>query len=284
MLQALIIWNDFPFSDGTHPMLTRRRRRNQLGRLHYYGIDSDVRSLELLKRFAPELKDALAYYARIIDQEKKRQPGSQVENRSFKVDGWGYAMPARGTLGPPHGNPVVQQAPGTTPPAIMCPGDCLGICLFAHGAIMTPRYGYHWINDLDFFVNRARIDGKPEEQRRIWGEFLHFDPPPRCALGCRVHGDVRPEEPAARHRRGWCVQMSEYLFDGYLIRPRDGQQHQYELGFHHLGELSIATPADVSLRPALNPDGSPWEPFGYYRKNTVKQRRAGVFHRRHVAG
>ncbi len=273
MLQALIIWNDFPFSDGTHPMLNGGGARNQLGRLHYYGIDSDVRSLELLKRFAPELKDALAYYARIIDQEKKRQPGSQVENRSFKVDGWGYAM-LRGAgpwdrrmetlLSSKHLN----YAPGDH-----VSGDCLGICLFAHGAIMTPRYGYHWINDLDFFVNRARIDGKPEEQRRIWGEFLHFDPHrdvPSAVAYTEMCGR-RSQQPGIARQERWCVQMSEYLFDGYLIRPRDGQQHQYELGFHHLGELSIATPADVSLRPALNPDGSPWEPFGYYRKNTGKE-------------
>lgn len=42
--------------------------------------------------------------------------------------------------------------------------DCLGICLFAHGAIMTPRYGYHWVNDWDFVVNRLRLDEDREAQ------------------------------------------------------------------------------------------------------------------------
>src|SRR5581483_7286447 len=41
-----------------------------------------------------------------------------------------------------------------------------------------------------------------------------------------------------------------------------------EWGFRNLGELSIATPNNAPLAPVQNDDGTPWDPFGYYRKNT----------------
>lgn len=75
-------------------------------------------------------------------------------------------------------------------------------------------------------------------------------------------------KPGPARQERWCVQLPEYLFDVFLVRPRDGGQHTFEWGFHNLGEAAVVQPANVDLQPATNPDGTPWDPVGYYRKNT----------------
>ena len=121
---------------------------------------------------------------------------------------------------------------------------------------------------MDLLVNRVRING--QEAEHIWGDFLHFDDHPQMpsAVAATDMCTTRSTTPGLARQRRWCMQLKEYLLDVYLIRPRDGKEHRCQWGFSNLGEVSIATPAGLTLQPAVNADGSPWDPLGYYRKNS----------------
>ena len=205
----------------------------------------------------PEENTLIARYEKIIRQEQQRQPGSIVENRSFKVDGWGYAM----LRGPGFWDRRMETLLASKHLKFdlgdHVSRDCLGLCLFAHGALLTPDYGYHWMNDVDLLVNRVRIDG--QEAKHIWGDFLHFDDHPQMpsAVAATDMCTTRSTTPGLARQQRWCVQLKEYLLDVDLIRPRDGKEHRCQWGFRNLGEVSIATPAGLTLQPAVNADGSP---------------------------
>jgi hypothetical protein len=221
----------------------------------------------------PEETDTIEFFGKVIDQEAGRKPGSLVENRSFKADGWGYSM-----LRGPGSWDQRMETLLSSKHLLLYPGDhvsddALGICLYAHGALMTPRYGYHWLGYPDFLLNRARIDGETKEdpgQQAIWGSFLHFDPNPEMpsAIAYTDMPGERSTRPGRARQERWCVQLPEYLFDAYFIRMRDNSSHVLQWGFRNLGEMAVVTPANAPLTPAKNPDGSPWDPFGYYRRNT----------------
>jgi hypothetical protein len=76
------------------------------------------------------------------------------------------------------------------------------------------------------------------------------------------------QQPGMAREERWCVQCPEYLFDAFFMKPRDGKEHLLQWGFHNVGEMTLVTPGAIELKPAKNKDGSPWDPFGYYRKNT----------------
>ena len=90
MMKSLIMWNDFPFSDGMHPMLNGGGATNQLGRLPG-PVAGEPQSLTLLKEMFPQEKEAIARYTKIIEQEKSRKPGSLVEKKNSLIPrclGW----------------------------------------------------------------------------------------------------------------------------------------------------------------------------------------------------
>jgi len=272
MLNALVMWNDFPFSDGVHPMLNGGGAANQLSRFFEYSSGVFVSlSLKLLREIFPERTDLISRYEKIIEQEANRRPGSYVENRSFKVDGWGYAM-LRGP-GPwdSRMETLLSSKKLNSNPADHVSNDALGLCLFAHGTLMTPRYGYHWIGYPAELLNRVTIDGLEAKglEPVIWGDFLHFDDHPQLpsAIAYTEMAERRKTAPGLARQERWTIQLPEYLFDGYFVYPRDGQTHTFEWGHRNLGEVAVVLP-EVSLTPAKNDDGTPWEPFGYYRQNT----------------
>ena len=260
-LDSLHIWNQFPFSDGLHPMLNGGGPTNQLGR--------DPLAMSLLQSMYPQ-DPKIAKYQTIINQENNRQPGSSVNNWSYKVDGWGYAM----LRGPGPWDSRIETLLSSKhllyDPGDHVSNDSLGLVIFANGAMMTPRYGYHWINDRSLFVNRVWIDRLTEpDLYRFWGDFYHFDDN-RSLPSAVAYTDMARSwsaTPGLAHQERWLVQLPEYLFDSYFVKPRDGQVHIFEWGYRNLGNLGIVTPG-ISLSQAYNPDGSLWDPFGYYRNNT----------------
>lgn len=169
MLNALVMWNDFPFSDGIHPMLNGGGSVNQLGR---YGGDTDPldpESLRLLREIFPAETNLISRYQNIIQQEVTRRPGSFVGNRSFKVDGWGYAMLRGPGTWDARMETLLSSKKLESNPGGYVSNDSLGVCLFAHGALMTPRYGYNWIGYPALLLNRVMID---RQDPAIWGDFL----------------------------------------------------------------------------------------------------------------
>jgi hypothetical protein len=265
MLSALIMWMDFPFSDGFHPMLNQGGAVNQLGRLENWHSDGP-KGLRLLKSIFPDETETIQFFSRIIDQENNRTPGSMVDNRSFKVDGWGYSM-----LRGPGSWDTRMETLLSSKHLIFNPGDhvsndALGVCLYANGALMTPRYGYHWIGYPALILNRATVDSQNPE---IWGSFYHFDDNEHfpSAIAYTDMARTNRTTPGVAHQERWNIQMPEYLFDAYFLKPLDGQEHSFEWGFRNLGEVAINKP-QIELVPATNADGTPWDPWGYYRTNT----------------
>ena len=141
-------------------------------------------------------------------------------------------------------------------------------CVSSLTVLLTPRYGYHWINDVDLLVNRVRIDGK--EAEHIWGDFVHFDDDARIpsAVAATEMCTTRNTTPGVARQERWCVQLKEYLLDVYLVRPRDGKEHGCEWGFRNLGEVSIANPAGL----ALFPPSTPTAPLGTRWGTTARTR------------
>lgn len=263
LLKALVLWNDFPFSDGLHPMLNRGGGNNQLGR------QDDA--FKLLVELFPEQTDLIQRYRTIIDQEKKRAPGTTVDNRSFLAEGWGYAMLRGPGTWDSRMETLIASKKILSTPGDHTSRDTLGIVIFANGAIMTPRYGYDWRSSAFPLLNMVRID---HEEPAYWGDFLHFDPDPNLPSAVAFTDMAVPYQTApglARQER-WLVQLPEYLFDAYFVRPNDGQSHVYEWGYRNLGE--VAPLASVPLNEVKNADGTPWEPFKDYLKNTSQRGQA----------
>jgi outer membrane protein assembly factor BamB len=259
MLNAAVMWNDFPFSDGVLPMLNGGGAVNQIPRL---GEDLDV-----LREVFPTETNFISRYQEIAQQEASRSPGTFVGNRSFKVDGWGYAMLRGPGSWDARMETLLSSKKLNFDPGDHVSNDSLGLCLFAHGALMTPRYGYHWIGYPALLINRDMID---RQDPRIWGDFLHFDDDPSLPSAIAYTDMATPHEttPGVARQERWDIQMPEYLFDAFFVKPRDGQAHSVEWGFKNLGEVAIASPP-VTLTPALEDDGvTSWDPFGYYRQNT----------------
>lgn len=207
----------------------------------------------------------------MIQQEEKRRPGSRVDNWSWKINGWGSAR-----LRGPGAWDRRMETLLSSKHLLRAPGDhvshdCLGLCLFAHGANLSPRYGYDWRGYPDFLLNRGRIDDLKDAA--VWGDFLPFDGHPEIpsAAAYTDRCGKESDKPGPARQERWCVQFPEYLFDAYLMKPRDGREPLLQLGFHNIGEAAVVTPAGAPLSPAKNPDGTPWDPFGHYRKETGRE-------------
>lgn len=253
-------------------MLNGGGAKNQLTRLPGDPYDPlNPISLQLLRKVFPTETNLIERYERIISQEVTRTPGSFVDNRSFKVNGWGYAM-LRG-VGPwdKRMETLLSSKKLNFDPDDHVSNDALGICLFAHGALMTPRYGYHWLGYPALLLNRVGIDRKEPlgKEPKVWGDFLHFDSDPQLPSAIAYTDMAEPHQttPGLARQERWNIQMPEYLFDAYFVNARDNRPEIIEWGFRNLGEVSIVSP-QVTLSPAKNDDGTPWDPFGYYRENT----------------
>ena len=223
IIDCLEMWNAIPFSNGRHTNLNRGGA---------YGPYPRQEDLDCLKQFAPEETELINKFENIICQEENRTPGSMVDNWSFKIDGWGYSM-----LRGPGSWDNRMETLLSSKNLLYNPGDhvswdCLGFCLYSHGVIMTPRYGYYWIGYPDFLLNCGRIDSPTTETstQEIWGDFLHFDDNsimPSAIAYTDMCGPYSTDPGIARQER-WCIQLPEYLFDAYFFKTRDETSHLFQ--------------------------------------------------------
>ncbi|MBI1863645.1 hypothetical protein HYS03_00295, partial [Candidatus Woesebacteria bacterium] len=259
ILKSLVMWNEFPFSDGSFPMLNGGGAVNQLTRA--YG-----NAFALLKLMYPDRTDLISYFQNTINQENSRKAGSTVDNQSFKIDGWGYAM----LRGPGSWDTRMETLLSSKHlgfyPGDHVSGDGMGIVAFANGTILTPRYGYDWRGYPYLLLNKVMID---RSEPGFWGDFVHFDPDPNTpsAVATTEMAASWSTTPGMAHQERWNVQLPEYLFDTFIVKPRDGAVHRIEWGYRNMGELAISNPT-VALSDAKDPSGADWDPFGYYITNT----------------
>jgi hypothetical protein len=166
---------------------------------------------------------------------------------------------------------LIASKKGQFDPAHHMSRDCMSLWFYAHGAIMTPRYGYHWINPpCAVMYNQVMINKIGND---YWGWFSHFDDHPEMpsAVAVTDMATTYSHQPGFASQQRWVVQLPEYAFDLFEIKPREDGEHCYAWGYRNLGELAIVSPAGTELKPVLGPDGKPWDPLGFYRKNTGKE-------------
>jgi len=211
---------------------------NQLSR----GYHGDIRTLEEL---FPEDQESITLYKRIAEQELNRAPGDVIDNHSFVIHGWGYAMLRSENGSWDRGMETLLSSKYLlSDPGDHVSHDGLGIVVYGLGAILTPRYGYSWIGYLPPFLNQVMVDDNRENG--YYGSFWHFDGRKElpCAVAHTGEGIDSSELPFRRSR--WDIQFPEYLFDAYFIDAKDGALHQYDWCFINMGDLEIVEPADLS--------------------------------------
>jgi hypothetical protein len=261
---------EFAFSNGNVPHLNGGGCWNQLGRASFN--DSDL--MQLLQKLFPEDHANIDLYTKVFNQERIRVPGDVIDNVSFAVEGWGYAM-LRSEKGSwdRRMETLLSSKHLLSNPGDHVSSDGLGIVVYGLGTILTPRYGYSWIAYLPPFLNQVMVDDSWENG--YYGAFWHFDS--RDDLPCAVAhtGDGIDSSKSPIERSRWDIQFPEYLFDAYFIDANDGTSHQYDWCFINMGDLEIVEPTGLSWQAYDTFLAGYWPSGGGAGERTIASKTAG---------
>jgi len=235
---------NFPFSNQLLPHLNGGGCMNQLPRSYC----SDKGLLYMLEHVFHEDQETLDFFRRQFEQERNQQLGDRIDNRSFVVHDWGYAMlRSENRIWDRDMETLLSSKHLLSDPGDHVSRDCLGIVIYGLGAILTPRYGYSWIGYHSPFLNQLMIDN--DRDNHYFGSFWHFDG--RDELPCAVAhtGDGNDCSDLDFNMSRWCIQFPEYLFDAYFVEAKDANEHQYDWSLINMGEMEISEPDKLAWTP-----------------------------------